>query len=106
MELLYEILLEIIFDSSISLDKLKKIPPFVKYPLVCLVILFFIGAIISLFIIGIIIFDTNIWLGTAMILFSIALIILSIMKYKQIYELKLKEMKKKERKKKKTEKKA
>ncbi len=41
-----------------------------------------------------------------MILFSIALIILSIMKYKQIYELKLKEMKKKERKKKKTEKKA
>lgn len=89
MEFLIEILLDLVLEGSIEISSNKKVAPIIRYPLIALIVLFFAFVIIGLLIIGIFSLKDNIFSGIVIITVSIILLILSIIKFKNIYLEKL-----------------
>jgi len=85
MELLIEILLELIFEGTFELSSNKKVPKWVRYPLIAIIVLFFAIVIFGLLIIGIRILNENIFIGIVLILISLILLIRAIKEFKNKY---------------------
>ena len=85
MELLIEILLELVFEGSIEISSNKKVSKWIRYPLIVLIILFFMIVILGLLILGIIMLDENVYAGIFMIAITIILMISAVIKFKKIY---------------------
>lgn len=86
MEFLIEILLELIFEGSISIISDKKIPKAIRYPLITLIMLFFVVVVGGLIFIGIIIFQQNILAGILIMAVGLMMLILGIVKFKKLYK--------------------
>lgn len=91
MEYLIEFILELIFEGSIEISKSKKIPKYIRYPLIGIIALFFIAVIGLIFLLGIFIQKENIFLGIIFIIIGIVMLLMSITKFKKTY---LKQVKK------------
>lgn len=85
MECLFEIIIEILLEGSITISSNKKISKWLRYPLIMLIILFFLLVIGGLAFIGIVSFKTNIYFSILLILCSLLLLIASIIKFRRIY---------------------
>ena len=85
MEFIIELLLDLILEGSIEISSNRKVPKWIRYPLIVLIILFFTIVIFGMLILGLIILKNNLYFGLLMILISIILLILGIKKYKIIY---------------------
>ena len=85
MELLIEILLELIFEGTFELSSNKKVPKWVRYPLIAIIVLFCAIVIFGLLIIGIRILNENIFIGIVLILISLILLIRAIKEFKNKY---------------------
>ncbi len=85
MELLFEFILELIFEGSIELSKSRKIPKYIRYPLIIFIILFFIAVIGLIFLTGILSIKQNIFIGIFFILIGLLTLIMSIIKFKKVY---------------------
>ncbi len=78
MDMLLEFLFELVFEGIVELGTNRKVPNYIRWPLVILLFLFFAGVIGGLFLIGIMLLKENLLVGILMmglgILFLIGLI--------------------------------
>ena len=85
MDELIEFILELLLEGTVELSSNRKVPKYIRYPLIFLITLFFLVLIIGIFIIGILLIDENILVGLLFIVLSIIFGIGSIKKFKKLY---------------------
>lgn len=85
MEILFEFLLELVFEGSVELSSNKKVPKFIRYPLIVLIVLFFLLLIGGMFFVSFAFWSKNILASLLILVISIALLIASIIKFKKVY---------------------
>lgn len=85
MDELIEFILELLLEGSIELSSNRKVPKYIRYPLIFLITLFLLVVIIGIFIIGILLIDENVLVGLLFIVLSIIFEIGSIKKFKKLY---------------------
>lgn len=88
MEYLIEFILELVFEGSIEVSKSKKIPKFIRYPLIVIISLFFIIVIGLIFLAGIVSLKKNALIGMFLISIGIFMIIMSVIEFKKTYLIK------------------
>ena len=85
MDIVFEFIVELIFEGCIEISSNKKISKWIRYPLIALIILFFIAIISLCFILGIKIIYSNKIAGLFCIAIGLLLMIGSIYKFRKIY---------------------
>lgn len=85
MEILFEFLIELIFEATLETSKNRKVPKIVRYPLIFLIILFFIATIGLIIFTGTIILNKNILVGIFFIIIGIVMAVISIKKFRDTY---------------------
>lgn len=85
MDDIIEILLELILEGGFELSNNKKTPKWIRYPLILIISLLYLGVVILIFYLGIWIQKESIALSIAFIILSIAMLIGGINKFKQVY---------------------
>lgn len=85
MEFIVEFLFELLFEGNMEISANKKLPKWIRYPLICLVTLFFVSITILLFIAGISIWNKSILASLFVVAISIFLLVGSILKLKELY---------------------
>lgn len=85
MEFIAEFLFELLFEGSMEISTNKKVPKWIRYPLICLVALFFLSITILLLIVGISIWNKSILASLFVVAVSIFLLVGSILKLKELY---------------------
>ena len=80
MDLLFEILIELILEGSLELSKSRKVPIWIRIPLIILIILFFLFAISMVFLAGFLLYKENKIVSIFMLLIGVFLVIMSIKK--------------------------
>ncbi len=91
MDILFEIVFSLIFDSSIELIKNKKINNYIRYPLVIIISLFMLSIILFVGVFGVLLLFRNrevydIFIGIILIFIDIILTLLLIRKIKIQYK--------------------
>ncbi len=95
MEYICESILELILEGSMEASKNKKLPKWLRYLFIILIMLFFIFVIGLIFLTGIIVLKENKILGIFFILIGIWMLISSIIQFRKTYLIKGKEESKK-----------
>lgn len=85
MEYILEFILELVLESSIEVSKNNKIPKYIRYPLIGIILLFFITIIGLLFFAGIISLNKNIVLGILLIALGMFFLISGAIKFRKTY---------------------
>lgn len=85
MEYLFEFILELLLEGSIEVSKNRKIPKYIRYPLIIMVVLFFLAVIGLIFLVGILSWKENIFLGMFFILIGLFMFIMSIIQFRKTY---------------------
>lgn len=85
MEFIFEILLDLIIEGCFEASSNKKVPKIIRYPLIALIVLFFTSVIFGIFILGMSLWNKNIYGSLFIILLSIIMLILSIYRLKKVY---------------------
>lgn len=85
MDLLFEFLGELIFEGSIELSKNKKVPKWIRYPLIVFILLLFLIVDFLFVFVSITILKENIIGGILFSIFTIFFIVMSIIKFKKMY---------------------
>lgn len=85
MELIFEFIVELLFEGIGEASQNKKIGKFIRYPLIALIVLFFAAFILLFVFIGVSILKDNMIGGILIIAFAILFLILSIKKFKETY---------------------
>lgn len=85
MDFIIELILEILLEGSVEIIKIKKIPKYIRYPLIALVTIFFTIVIIGMFALGCILVKKSFYGGLFIILVSLILLICAISKVQASY---------------------
>ena len=85
MEFIFELIAELILEGSIEISSNKKISKWIRYPLIFLIVLFFLTVIGLILFLGICLFNKNILGSLFIIAIGIIFLILSIVKFRKIY---------------------
>lgn len=85
MDLIFEILLDLIIEGCFEASSNKKVPKVIRYPLIVLILLFFLSVIFGLAFIGISLWSKNIYASSFIILVSLILLTAAIYRFKKIY---------------------
>lgn len=86
MEFILEVLTELILEGTIEISKNGKVPKVIKYPLIFIIILLFIGVTFIIFFTGILAYKRiNKICGILLVILGIVFLIASIIKFKKIY---------------------
>ena len=80
-----ELLFELLFEGSLALSINRRVPKWIRYPLILLIILFFLFVIGCLFLIGIFIYTENKLVGILFVVLAVFILICSIYKFFQVY---------------------
>ncbi len=80
-----ECILELALEGSVYASTNKKVPKVIRYPLIALIVLFFLAVILLIFFVGILLIKQNIWAGICMVAIGIAMLISSVLKFREIY---------------------
>ncbi len=85
MEYLFEFLFELVLEGSIEISKSSKIPKYVRYPLIGIILLFIIAVIGIIFFAGILSLKEHILLGILLIFVGLLLLIMGVIKFRKTY---------------------
>ena len=85
MELIFEFIVELLFEGIGEASQNKKISKFIRYPLIALIILLYTAFILLFVFMGVSILKENMIGGIIIIGFAILFLILSIKKFKETY---------------------
>ncbi len=85
MDYLIEFLVELILEGTLEASKSKKIPKTIRYFLIGIISLFFILIIGMIILTGILYIKENVMGALFLIILGIIMLILSIVKFRQIY---------------------
>ncbi len=89
MEFLLELLLELALEGSIEVIKSRKVPKYIRYPLIILLSLFFIAVIGLIFFAGILSFKKSALLGILLIVLGLWMLLMSVIKFRKLYFTKI-----------------
>ena len=85
MEYLLEFILELFLEGSIEVSKNRKIPKYIRYPVIVILSLFFLAVIGLLFLVGILSFQENILFGILFILIGLLMFIMGMIRFRKTY---------------------
>ena len=85
MDYLFMLIFDVIFETSLEASQSSKVPKYIRYPLIVLIVLFFIVVIGLFFLVGILIMDESILGGIFFILLGIFFLVMSVIKFKELY---------------------
>jgi len=85
MEFLIECLIELLFEGSLEISSNKKISKFIRYPLIILILLFFLSVIFLFFLVSYLLFKENIMLSLLFLIIGIVFLVFTIIKFKKLY---------------------
>lgn len=85
MDLFIEFILELALEGTIEISKSRKVPKYIRYPLIGLIILFF-GAIIGImFFVSILVMKETLLGGLIFLALALWMLIMSILKFRTTY---------------------
>lgn len=85
MEFIFEFLLELVLESSIEVSKSKRVPKYIRYPLIVIISLFFIAVIGVIIFTGIVLLKENMPVGIFFILVGVVFLLMCIIKFRKTY---------------------
>lgn len=85
MEFLFEFILELVLDGSVEVAQDRKVPKFIRYPLIGFLALCFLAVIGLIIFAGIMVLKENIFVGVFLILLGLLLFIMSIIQFRKTY---------------------
>lgn len=85
MEFVFEFLLDLILEGSMELSSNKKVSKFIRYPLICLIVLFFTAIILLILFLGLALLNENILASLLMLGIGITMLYFAIVKFKNMY---------------------
>ena len=85
MDLLFEFLGELIFEGSMELSKNKKVPKWIRYPLIVFFLLLFLIVDLLFVFVSLLLIKKNLFGGILFSIFTIFFIAMSIIKFKKMY---------------------
>lgn len=85
MEFLFEFILELFLERSMEASSNKKLSKWIRYPLMLLVIVFFVSVIGLVFLTGILSFSTNKMFSIFILIMGILMLVGTILKFKDLY---------------------
>lgn len=85
MDFLFELLLELIAEGTVELSKSIKVPKYIRYLLIGIIVLFFIAVIGIVLIAGLMLLEQNLLLGFIIIALAIFMLIMGIVKFRKTY---------------------
>lgn len=85
MDFIFEIFLDLVIEGCFEASSNNKVPKIIRYPLIVLITLFFTSVIFGLFVIGISLWNKNIYASLFIILVSVILLIVAIYRLKKVY---------------------
>ena len=83
MDFLFELLLELIAEGTVALSKSIKVPKYIRYPLIGIIVLFFIAVIGTVLITGFVSLGHNLLLGLILIALAIVMLAMGVVKFKK-----------------------
>ncbi len=89
MGYIFEFMIELVLEGCIEVSKSRKIPNYIRYPLIGILSLFFIAVIGLVFIAGILLLKENIPSGILLILVGLFLLIMSAIRFRKTYLTKI-----------------
>lgn len=88
MEYIFEFLLELILEGSIEASRSNKIPKYIRYPLIVLIVCFFVAVIGLIFFAGILFLKESLAGGIFFLLIGLLLLVSSIIQFRKTYLIK------------------
>ncbi len=85
MDVLFEVILELVLEGSIEAIKSRKIPNYIRYPLIIMISLFFIAVIALLFFAGALALKESIPAGILLISIGVFFLVMSVIKFRKTY---------------------
>lgn len=85
MEILFEILIDLMFEGGLELSKNRNLPKFIRYSLLALILLLFIAAILLIVFVGLLIWNENMWVGLLMFGIGIFFLYSGIKEFRKVY---------------------
>lgn len=85
MDILFEFLIELLLEGCFEASKCRKIPKWLRYIFIAIIVFFFLGIIGLIFFLGIILLNKHLPVGIIIILLAIFMLIAGIIKFKQTY---------------------
>lgn len=86
MDFILELLSELIFEGTVEISKNRKVPKYIRYSLIILIILLCFMVIMGLIALGIFIASKNLMEGIMLSSIGVLLLILSVFKFKNIHK--------------------
>ncbi len=85
MDFIIELIFEFLFGGMIETSKSNKVPKFIRYPLIVIILLFFVLVFGFIFIVSILAFKESIIAGILLIIIDLFLFVGSIYKFRKEY---------------------
>ena len=85
MDFLIQIVFEFIFDGAIEISKSKKVPQYIRYPLIVFITLFFVAVIGLMLCVSFSVLKENILGGSILIALILLMLIMCIIKFRKEY---------------------
>ncbi len=85
MDFLIEFLIELIAEGTIELSKSIRVPKYIRYPLIVIIALLFIGIIGIVLLAGIASFEQNIVLSIVLIALALLMLLAGVSKFRKTY---------------------
>ena len=85
MDFLFELIFDLIAEGTLELSKSVKVPKYIRYPLIAIIVLFSVAVISVILLVGIASFKENVVLGTVFVAIAVLMTIMGIKKFRQTY---------------------
>ena len=85
MEFLIELILDLAFEGTLGLSADRRVPAWIRYPLIALLGLFFLAVIVLVLLIGILILKERWYLGIPVIALDVVFIVFTVRKFRKVY---------------------
>ena len=85
MDFLFELIFELIAEGTVELSKSGKVPKFIRYPLIAIIVIFFAAVIGIIFLVSIASFKDSPILSAILFIAALCMLILGIFKFRKTY---------------------
>ena len=88
MEFLIELIMELVFEGTLELSTSRKIPNWIRYPLIALIGLLFAAFIGLILLLGLLILQHTWYFGVLLLAFGMIFTFCAVRKFRRVYILK------------------
>ena len=88
MEFFIELIMELVFEGTLELSTSRKIPNWIRYPLIVLIGLFFAAFIGLILLLGLLMLQDMWYFGIVLLAFGLIFAFFAVRKFRKVYILK------------------